>query len=690
MVEITLARIVLPTTTPVSWPLVVGVDPWTTTVEVPRADAAKIEGLVGRATRLVVTPDAPLPKRTITVWVLRVGPGSHPQLRSVTIADRRWRWNRRHVRRDYNQRIRSGDRRLLREGVSEQIANVADDVKYRKSTLRDGQPWKPLAALADVLRLVDDSEPVLSEFRSEGPVIEDVTLDDNGSAAVSRMLGFLPGAGIVIDDEDRVVVVDQLDQRKAKQILEEARPPAEGFGFAAWVRLGGIRPAKVHVLFSIEQELRFTSKDEGGYATRGDTSRYMENVLPVPDVTLTLASGRVVTRGTWITVEEAFAAWGAPTVRAGARVTPPAMSHEVVQTAWFTLEALYAEIGTPDPDADWLARIRAIKNHYRRSYRLSPYWRDRILSLRNYRVGIIDPENGTRAPALVVSDYCVTPTQHGQFSQPGFQLEMANVFGYSDDLASAKPAPALVNIESEELCVFTIDYQGSAFGIFDSVLPCTVDNPPSRDMGAKRPQAIIAGTVYEGTAPTRLSADHKVSVVLTAVPCSPNNNDQLHRVTVPASEIVGFVPNATPADGPDWDLRVAMTTARFMWIDAQESQIDKVFGRGRDGSGANPTYPSEILAQAGLLVDGDALRNVARAAAAALYAGLVDRGEGQTARDLAAPILPVGSLVASQLEVTPSGGCFLVLRFAGEARTVDLMQFMDDDTRRRLFRMVQP
>lgn len=692
----TIGGYVLPAGGGVTWSFTAGTQPFSVSFDVPSFIGDKLEGLIGQRVTYSLGGDAP----TTVVsdcWILSVDASAVPWLRRVTIADRRWRWPRRHVKRDYNCRIRTGDRRLITEGVSEQLAIAVDNFSFRKSTLKGGVAlWKPSEILDDLIRYVDiDGEaPDLSKLRA-GVTVQDLSLDDPGDGAINRALAFIPGATLYVTEDGKVKGGDATDQDGASAALSTAGAAAAGYGMAAVRKLQGIRPALVNVLFSIEQELCIKTRDEGYAINASDTSKYFENVLQVTDPSLTLASGRVVARGTWITVEEAFAAWGSPKVSAAiskrvANFQPGPLTHDIVQRAWWTLVPMYTQLGMPDPDADWVARITELVARYRRTYRISAYWRDRILSLRPYRVGILDTVTGFRAPALVVSDYAVFPTLHGQASQPDFNVYIANVHGYNDDLASARPATATVSVLDQDQKIIHIDWHGSAYGLFGEVIPCLVDNPPEMEPGVNKKTAKILGTVYEGAAPSRLHSGHKLAVVITAVPGSPNSNDQLHRVVVTPSDADGLGVRASPATGPEWDLRVVMTTARFMWSDAQESQIDKVFGRGVDTPGAKPTYPSDQLEAAGLLVDGDALSKVAKAAAAALYSVLVDHVAGTIATKGAENVRPVGSLVSARVDVAPNGAVLRIFEFGIESQRIDLFQLLDDATRQQLFRLIQP
>lgn len=691
--RVTLGGLTLPADVSVVWEFRYGVDPYTTSLHVAAEDETAAVALIGKPTTLV------LATRTIReVYVLSVEPGPIPELRRVTIADVRWKWNRQHVRRDYNSRIRSGDRRLVREGVSDEVREIAEKVVYRQASLKDGTtPWEGPAVLADVLELVHGKAAVTA-WKRAGPPIEDLHLDDPGDAALARAMEACPGASPWIDEDGDVQWADTLDQAGAAAALAGAAPPAVGWGLAGLSRLAGIRPANVNVLFSIEQELRFDSVDEGGAYAPTKTSRYLENVAPIPDATLTMADGRVLVRGTYVTFEELFAAWNLTTVaRPGKRVQPLPLSHDAVQRGWFGLEWLYTSVGVGVSSAtdDWTARIQCIRNHYRLTYRISPYWSNRMLSLRANRVGIFDPVTQSRSPALVFCDYTIDPTAHGAYSDAGLQHSLMVVDGYNSSLPLAKQAPATVSIVDQDLGIVRLNFGSDTYGLFATKFPCAIEHGPALDFRKEQTQALALGTVYGtgvggGGEGARLAANHKVGIVLTAVPFGPNSGDQLYRVKVSAGEAASLVPGAEPASGPDWDLRVSLTTARFMWRDEDETNIDKVFGRDTDTPSKKPTYPASKLEAAGLLVDGEAVKAVARAAAAALYSTLVDRISGAHGYKAQGSVYPVGNLVGTRLEAHPDGAFMLALRFGGQTQRLDVFQLLDAGTRRALFGLAQP
>lgn len=687
----------------VAWEVGIGEQPYTTTVVVAKQEAARLRGTMGRPGTLVVAGESGGFTAT-GVYVVDEQPTADPSMVAFTVADKRWLWTRKHVLRRYNVRRRTGNRRLLTEGFPVEIPGDVADVAYESATLVDGtRLWTAHEAVVDVVTAVDGEKPDTSGLPIRQVPLEGVELDDPGDSAIGRVLDYVPGAAVYVSIDGRTRFLDETERQGAESLLRRFGAPVAGPGLAAPVNYAGIRPEWVDVLFTIEQELKFTSVEEGdAYSRRQDKSKYLENVLPIPDLQLSVG-GRTVTRGTYITFDEAFTAWGVPSAAAGGGVaipgaTPPALSHSLVRELWAggRLEALFTSLGQITAEADWAARVRAVRQHYRQTYRISPYWMARIRSLSAERVAVIDPENGVRAPAFVTADYAYAPSVRGRWIDRNRQGIVINVRAFSENLATAKQAPADVSIVDEQLGIVHLSYSTDALGLWEQVYPCRFAEPiPAMDFGKGAAGPVTTdGAVYEGAAPAILSASHRVAIVITAVPSAPNSNDQLFRVRVTPKEAEKIGPPVGACSGPGWTVRVGagVATARFAWADAQDALIDKMFGAGRGPSESGaPTYAAgDAMAAAGLLVDQRETTAVARAVAASLYSQMPDRVVGQVAGPLDAGISPVGNATSVVHSLAADGALNSLIRFDRRTGRLDMTAFLDNATRRLLFRQVQP
>lgn len=676
---------------PISWRLTSGVHPYTTVLEVDAASAKQLLAAAGRPSRMTITSDDD--SLTVNeVYVLHEAPASAPYLGAVVLADRRWLWGYNHVRMDFNIRRRTGNRRLLVDGsIPQEVPITVDDVSYAIWSIPSkGKKWEAPDAIERVLKLVDPTARIQTDISSLRSVpIENMEIDDNGPAAVSRVLQHAPGAEVAVLLDGSVVVYDATRVDQARAAERRTGPAAVGAPLPAVRHFGAQRPAKVRVFFTPEQELRFDSKAEGDRYVSQKGVLEMENVVPVPDVTLNVAGLGTVCRGTWITMDQAIAAWNAT----GALAAGVTLSHDLIQELWlYGLDRMLTELGGPAAaTSDWGARVSAIRTHYRQTYRLAQYWMARIKSLRAMRVSIIDPENGSRAPATAYSDHAIIAGERSRFTDLGSQGWVLNRSGYSALLANAKAAPAVVSVLDDEQGIVRIDYQLDPLHLWRAVVPGRVDNAPNLHWGMKGEKPIsFDSTDSSGKAP-RLAASHRVAIVLTAVPAAPNDIGQLHEVTVNPSDVAGLIGSDKVANpsGPVAMVRVGpgTATARFAWRDGDETAIRESFGVNRDGSLAPPKRSVSLEK---LLVDSDEVKKVAEASAAVVYASMADRMVGGKSVRLDRQVSITGNLTEVEHAVGTGGEALTTLSFQDALPALSMLGFVSDSVRRQLFRLVQP
>ncbi len=692
----TLGRLTLKNASSISWALTPGVAPYATNVVVDAAEAGDVSSMVGAPFTLSVKGKSG-EWEVQRVYVVDYSLGPTPHDMTLTLADKRYLWPRVHVLRRYNCRRKTGSTRLLTEGLPVNLPQVVSDYYYELATLKDGKStWEANDSLQDILGVVDGEKAAGSFPRQIS--IQNCEIDDQGDQAVSRILSFCPGYNLFVDLSGRTQLLDETDFQAAQQLLSRMGDPVVGKGLANPTLYGGIRPSRVNVLFTVGQELKFTSVTEGGtYSTRRDLTKFMENVIQVTDLSLSVG-GRTVSRGMYITIDEALAAWGSisiPTGKNGTKATFGQLSHSLIQKLWFEgqLESMLASLGNAVPDANWSARVAEIRKSYRQTYRISQYWMARIRALDPVRAAIIDPENGTRAPAYVTANYSYLPSTRGRLWAANLQGYVINVTdAYSDDLATSKQSPASVEIVDGELGIFHLTFRKDYNNTQQEMYPCACESPlPAANFkkGAKVPLT-ADGVRTQGAASFALASSHRVAIVLTAYPSAPNSNDQLFRVKVEPKEVSGFGVPIGNCTGPEWDVRIGpgMTTARFAWTDAQEAQIDKAFGVPQFPTpGQKPSYANGD-ALAGLLVDKDEVKAVAKAVAAALYSGMLDRITGQQAGLADGSIVPTGNAISVMHSLDADGAINSLVRFDRTSGRLNVEAFLPNSVRRRLFKMV--
>lgn len=565
------------------------------------------------------------------LYVLSDQPGTNRNKRGVLIADRRWLWPKIRVERSYNMRRRTGEFRLLQGDVTPiQVAAKAPDYAYRRATMNGEKPWTAREVLEDVLlELCGEGGWVIDGDLPIQDTIEGLYLRGDGDAMLERVLGFLPGTSVYPHPDGKIHVYNTLKNGEINAAMS-AGTPRWGTGNWLVVDRSLIRPKRVHVYFGRELEVRFDYLESGvqGTRTRGREPRSLENVLPCPDPLLTLADGRTVAMGTWITVEEGLAAWAAlADFPAEKGPLDQARIRRFYMTGLAFLHHLFAmQVGTHEINQTWARRINAIQEHWRRTFRVLSPWRDKIRSFRGYRVAIVDQENGTRARSDAYFDHVVKLGARGLTKNEQGDDCGWNTTSWAEDLADAKVAPADVEVLDEENGVIRITPRLDLGGLAVAIAPGTVNEIPKASAGEI---TTLWGKVH-------LDEDWKLALVVTVVQDVPNDLGRLHLETVTASQAIALLPGVAPpppGTGPDVETGVdeGIDTARFAWVDAESAAIEEAIFTG-------------VAPPVGLMINPETVRELAVAQAARVYSLLLDRGEGSFAVSLKPDVVPVGAL----------------------------------------------
>jgi hypothetical protein len=682
---------------PVAWAIQPGTAPYMTVIHVDKDEVPDPTALMGytKAQTLDVSGIGGSWK-VLNVYVVDFAPGGDPYTWALTLADRRFWWPRQHVLRRYNIRRRTGSMRLLTEGHPVLVPEAVSDFGYELATLNNGKRWEPKDAISDVFQIVDVDAPIYASSSGFTIPLDDLELDDDGASAVTRLLRMVPGCNVYVSAGGNTTIFDETDRAAAQALFQTLGSPVVGKGIVGAVSYTAIRPSSINALFTPEQELKFTSIQDGGtsYSTRGDTSKFMENVLESPDLSLTLTSGRTVSRGTWITLQEAIDAWGGISGRTidGKQVDVPKLTVALIRLHWFNKFKMWIEAGEIAPDAVWVQRIAAVMNHFRQTYRISPYWMNRIRSIRPERVAILDTENGSRAPAFVTQNYAMQFGVKGIMFAANKQAIVANTTNvYNDSLALAKAAPFSVSVVNNDLGILHLSIMSDVTGNAVTIYPCALalDGIPQMSPAFKAGNPFTDGTTLQGAPPAMLAETHRVAIVVTCVPSAPNSNDQLYRVNIPAADVA-----ASGGSGPVWEVRVGpgIATARFAWDDAHEDLIDKSFGVPANAKpGVRPTYANgDALAKANLLVDASETKSLAKAFAASIYSQMTDRLVGMVGVPGDGNLAPTGNATMVVHGLDAGGELNSIVRFDKIAGRLDVQAFIPNSTRRQLMRQVQP
>lgn len=679
---------------------------------------------------LVLEPPEGEGVQVTNLWVLSVEPGPDPRISTVEVADRRWFWSFKHVGpRHYNMHRGVGTKRLFAADQFVQNYSLAPDVQYWPMSLVGGKRKYGASDVAsDVFTAVSLIEKKFhgSTFTAKfddrlgkttkNLPIEDVMIDDAGDMAIQRAVGYFPEAGVTVDYDGTVYVYSKIGGDEA-QIVAALMPEMRGLGHTDLVDNNKIRPGEIHFLYTRRNELRFDFTEDTSAASsttpQGDNgeARFCENVAPVPDYQLTLGS-TVYVQGTFLTMNQLFNGWGTIPIQGITRQ----LDHDLVQRAFVPGMDLWEALGIfgdrdASHNANWIGRIGTIQRHYRRTFRINRRWVDRMMDLEARRITTVDPVSGQKGPARAYGDYCIIPSQ---------KYRWRNVLlGKSQDFAinktaypttgildsTAEPSPATVTIEDADQGIVHVDYEVDPNRNREMILPSkmVLSSMPTGDITqSSRPIAFNA--VIQETDPPRLSPSFKLCFVVTASPAVPNTEQQLHRVVIKPAQVLSLVPDQakpslTRANGPIMEVRIGSNVecARYQWKDSESGTIEQMFGMG-DAIGDDPASQAAFQKKCDALCvnlgdsslqTGGSLTAIALAHAAAIYASLTDRYEGEMTGYMNGNVHLNGYATEIEHQITPDGAATTKVIMPPQIKQMNMASFLDSNTRQAVFHQVQ-
>lgn len=695
----------------VSWKLQKGVFPYQRLFEVPERFAKAIMDASNKDVSLVIEPDGKEPTVINGLYVLSTAPGSHPERISVLVSDVRWKWNRKHIIRRYNVRRRTGQRRLLYgQGDLDPLASSTPDITYAKYSLKEEkQAWNARDVIHDVLAYVtedffeDKEVDVIYDVKSgnvEYPnsvSVEGLELDDSGPYAIQRVLSYCPGLDVYIDDNGMCQIVQTNDSSEEKiytaikdgKVSEVAGPP-----LITHVSLRRTRPKSIDVYFTCEDEIRFDFiESEQANKTPSEKDRIIENVIEVTDGFIDIDGKRYV-QGEYVKIDEKlFTEWNKrpPTTNTGASL--PSFNSRVARETWFYGGYSFYLNSDLEIDQIWGRRISAFKKHYRQTFRINKGWMDRLRSIKNYRVSVIpiDPTTGTMARAAAYVDYAVIPTFRSvSKTNSDHRLVVFNRDGYPDQNSdilldqtsggyTLSQQQALVEIVDEELGIIRLNYQQGVYATDAEIVPSKVIGRNSREDPAMHDPRDELKYLSDCV----LSEDHKVAIVLTTAPASPNDLRQCYKITINPNDLSQTLPSKLfskiqGADGPTMEVHVGagVDTARFAWLDQYDDEIEDSIING------SPRVEN-------CLINRESLELVAKAYAATIYVSLADRFEGNAVVPIQSKAGITGRIGSVEHELMPDGVATTTYNLDPDYAPIDFWSLVPESVRRILRREVQ-
>lgn len=671
-------------------------------------------------------------EKTLTVenvFVVSRAASADPNLARLRVTDRRFAWPYIHVGpRRYNMRRKVGNKRLDNPQNVREVAQLVDSIRYHPASLNNGATWNAMGVLIDVLDFVIKND---STFAASGKSykielagahwlpIENLELDDSADKAIARILSYIPGAEVTVDADGSLRIFSTLDGTE-RATLESAGPESVGLGHVEWIDNHRIRPSRVVVLFERECEVRFDFYEGDDTGTTGDR-RYLQNVLPVPDYSLTLLGGRTVPQGTWVPIEQCLDAWNANSPMPGfPDFNLAALRRAMVpyMDAWAGLRLA----GSLSPNADWMARMAALLQHYRQTYRINPRWIDRIRDLKAERIATMDVATGTRGASPVFADYCYIASQRAGFlaKTQGAEIPYAmNVARYPRNGAITSetiPAAASVSVVDKDQGIIRFDFKPDLLRVYEAVLPSQIEASgastqpgtqatqpgPMEDYTGPESTPITFDSIREGGTDSTLTTKYRAATILTALPAYPNNEGILHAVHVMPEQIKSCLPEAFQgqldrAEGPWLYVKIGanVATALTAWTDETSELTETAFGVGA-ALGDRETL-SEVLEPITLNSKpqqdiGDraaSLQAVAYAAAAAAWSAYADYPMGSLEVPMNGALKLSGFLGSITHSVEPDGRAVTRVECRGPRVGVSMFAYLDANTRALVMKLAR-
>lgn len=735
--KVTLANVPLAATQGIAWRLVTGVQPFMAVYSVHKGSWARLKEQKGQPLQLKITDSRGVVQTINQVYILHEAPSDSPHRVSFVVADKRWKWGAKLVARDYNVPRKTGDRRFDNRTVPVETQVPVDVYDYLPYSLMRPRNtvWRARDVVEDVLKIVEgnesggyqiDSFPIAdtSGGNNTGEFsIQNVVLRDQGDAALSRVLSYVPGAEVYVRPDGRTVIFDATDLDAAETYFSALPASTYAGESAAWIDRSAIRPKSVIVHYQREVEIRLSYSDDYGGTSAQPVhyAPYVENVLPTVDATTTIYEfdpqtrttiGKQVPPGTWVRVDKWLDAMN--------QDRPPESlpwTFATISRHWLKgdLEAVLGASGLDfDQEANVAARVQTLRQHFRQTFRVNRRYMERIRSLRAVRAALLDPVTGARAPAAVWGQACRIPSAKWRMSKRGTEdLSKLKVYRNVDylapsrnggsDLLTSPIGPARVDIIDEECGVFRLEWTPSMAGLDDAIIPCLLvgssgqPTTPTRDLSQQDTQPVGPGIVVEsGTNGIFLAPTMDFECILTVVPAAPNGRNQFHQIEVEADDVASIFRSEyriTKGKGPTLEVFVppGEITARLALADEDQAfnSIGRLLGLtpgSEDGIPPDEDVPGYVLAN-----ENRSLEPHAQAMAAEVWSPFADSIQGAVATRLPDEGLKLaGNMGSATLRVgtAPSAKVDAVHEFPGQQRQISRLALMPNATRQQVLGIV--
>lgn len=741
--KVTLGGEVLAGTGGVVWQFTTGVAPYRATFSVHKRRWPQLGRRMGKPLDLVYKDSRGVTTTIKDVYILHKVPSDKPSLVSFVVADRRWKWSYQIVHRDYNIKRKTGDKDIFEADLPLQLATTVDAYDYlRYSLTEDGERWTAKQAVEDLLEQIENptkggkwrikSWPIKDGGNAPPSggqfTLQDVRLRDQADIALARLLAYVPGAEIYVDQEGQATVFDGADIRGALEHYNKLPPYTWNGQKAEWVDLKQVRPRVVTVYYPREVELVCDYEDDLSEQTRArnidqKNLPFLENVLPTPDPITEIIEWdpevgsyipKTVPAGTWVEMSAWLEAMELDRQKTGYPKSSP-WTFDTIRRAWIEGDLEEQLGGKPDQDmalhANIQARIHALRQHFRQTFRLNRRYMERIAAIRNVRASMLDPVTGQRAPSLVWGHYTVHPVELKRASPREKDGTRNGIFRVLDHLQESEssegvalidtpPSPARVEIRDSDLGIIRVEFAPDPYGSDGRAWPFktvrigdeeTVEEG-THDLSLQDEEPIGVGTrVENGSNELGMAAVMKLRLILTIVPASPNNANLYHYVDVSAKDVDSMFRTEFGIDlgvGPPLELLVSPTeaTARLAWKDDAAAQATVREMLGLDVDDPNTAGIVENNTPGFVLVnERRELQGHAVSFAAEMMAGFADSLQGTVATRVPddGRLELVGNMASTAISITgaPSARTEAFHVFPGRQKPISRLSMMPDATR---------
>ena len=694
--------------TPVEWSLTRGTMPYSTEVELLAEAAASVWASAQDSTPVTLRIKAPSSDSgsavvASDVFVLEMRQGTYPSTRRLVIADRRFMWSRKYVTAAYNITKKTGDKRIIYANGQARIiqnAGLPDSFTFYKYSLKDEKRYTAKEVLTSVLDGIGETRIRLPSTISKQIEIQDLFIDNNGSAAITEVLKYMPDIDVYIALDGGIIFFNENDKREL-DVISDLGPLLRSGGRFGVVNRSATRPRRVVVHFTCEHELRFDfRRPTWDLPTTKTTSRTdrreLENVLPSPDPELDV-EGVKYGVGTYITFEQAYDAWSKsinhdhnntaaaepfdePVVR-GAKTGGVEGTGGMLKGLAYQSSSTYGmDKGLKEVDPIWQRRIKATVRHWRQTFKINDEWMNRIRSIKAKRASIVDQNTGLRAPSAVYADYIAKPSYRGiakgyqEYYQSGWFIE-----GWNKFIAEAQEAPVDVRVISESAGIIRCYPLRDPYGESERIIWGKIDSSKIPSDAPDSRQATKSIILMEQA---EILEEVGLTVILTCTPGTPNNSGQLFKMDVRPEDVKGLL-NTHPGSsyGPEIHIRIdpSVQTARFAWDDGSAADIERVFIEGNKKSSGSADNR---------FLNKETCQHIAKAAAAVVYQQFLDRNEGNVATTVDGHARIRGTIQEVSHHLDTSGVARTSISMPPEIRMRDLYEFLPASTRHKILRIL--